>query len=384
MSHNIFVRDSDIVIINTTGSLNAGGTASNSTFYNLSFGQTSYQIDGHEAGTYFLGNSNLSYFRNSAASYFGSTSITTTDSSAAGTGYFDNFGDIFNYGTINLVGGDFNHNSGDLWMFDDSKIDIQSGVFNNRNVIRSFTNSCISSTGNFNNLLGGTVLSSNGLVTSSSGNIDNSANSIINWNGTAYWCASTGTGINLPPAMENCSISCGVSLPLTFISSEAKRQSDYSVFLEWNVRSEKNILQYEVQSSSSGENFEAIGSIHSVQNIDELHSYNFLDETAENESYYRIKSIDIDGAEIYSEIVFVQEDQNLIIYPNPFQDKLNITFSKLNSGTISITTLEGKKAYKSIFEKKQKVIVNTTVLSSGSYILKIDSEHNQIKKLLVK
>lgn len=384
MTHNIFVRDSDIVIINTTGSLNAGGIASNSSFYNLSLGQTTYQIDGHEAGVYILGNCNVSYFRSSSASYFGPTSITTIDSSAGGSGNFDNFSDIFNYGTINLVGGDFNHNSGDLWMFEDSKIDIQLGAFNNRNVIRSFTNSCIISTGNFNNLVGGTVLSSSGLVTSSTGNIDNSANSISNWSGTAYWCASIGTGINVPPAMENCAISCGVSLPLAFLSLEAKRQSDYSVLLEWNVQSEKNILHYEVQNSSSGENFETIGSVFSVQNIDEAHSYSFSDESSQNKTYYRIKSIDTDGTENYSEIVLVEANLELSIYPNPFQEKINLTFSKNNSGTISITTIQGKTVYKKTFKNQDNLEVNTELLRSGSYILKINSENSQITKLLMK
>jgi hypothetical protein len=73
------------------------------------------------------------------------------------------------------------------------------------------------------------------------------------------------------------------------------------------------------------------------------------------------------------------------VYPNPFNDRLNIELTKnINNGEIYIFDMLGKQVYSSQFSGKQ-ININTSELMKGFYFIKLtSSEGSVIVKKLVK
>jgi hypothetical protein len=67
------------------------------------------------------------------------------------------------------------------------------------------------------------------------------------------------------------------------------------------------------------------------------------------------------------------------IYPNPFNDKIQLKINNLNNYKIQLMDSYGRI----ILSKKNTTSLNTEVLSSGSYILRIyNEEYDQRYKLI--
>jgi len=81
---------------------------------------------------------------------------------------------------------------------------------------------------------------------------------------------------------------------------------------------------------------------------------------------------------IVTNINYIKESKDIIIYPNPTYDKLHIN-SNIN-GRLIIRDIYGRRIYKK--EKKQKnLIINTTLYAKGVYIIQLEDSY---KKFIVK
>jgi len=88
----------------------------------------------------------------------------------------------------------------------------------------------------------------------------------------------------------------------------------------------------------------------------------------------------------------ISDHQSLIVYPNPFSDKLQIEYTLNSSGFVllEIYNIFGQKVY-TVVEEKQKrgkysciVDVSATVLSKGVYVLRFKSgEILNVKKIII-
>lgn len=331
MTHNIFVRDSDIVVIDTCGVVNAGGTATNSSFYNLSDGQAAFVYGSAiQAGVYISGQLNVQYIRNSSSISLESTGLLTLDSAAGGPGTLDNYSDIFISGDIIVTNGNIEHNAGDLWIYAGGNIEIYGngstgGNFNNRSVIRNlFPDSCIRLLGgSFINLLGGTIIGSGGV--SADLDVDNSANLVTNWSGVTY-CAGR-NAINLPASLSDCTHPCALPLPVSLISFDAIPTKDGAVQLEWETQWEVNAANFIVEKSMDQEVFTEVGLLPAAGTSFDKTAYNFIDEYPYGTTHYRLKQVDQNGDFAYTEIkTVVLEDATLQfdMYPNPADLSLTV------------------------------------------------------------
>jgi hypothetical protein len=109
------------------------------------------------------------------------------------------------------------------------------------------------------------------------------------------------------------------ALPITLATFEG-RLSDKGVVLEWTTLSELNFDRFDVENSSTGKEFTKIGSVqgHGTTNIS--HDYSFEDTMPfDGVNYYRLKSVDLDGAFELSKIVAVSftSDDKILVSPNP-------------------------------------------------------------------
>ena len=115
-------------------------------------------------------------------------------------------------------------------------------------------------------------------------------------------------------------------LPIELIDINAVGIVDH-IDVTWNVASEVNLSHYELERSEDGNSFEHIANINPTggANILQSYTYNDFDVRYFQDYYYRVRSVDFDGAFDYSPIVVAKIysngsglDENAVtIYPNP-------------------------------------------------------------------
>ena len=393
MTHNIFVRDSDMVIIDTCGVLSAGGAANNSSFYNLSDGQAAFSYgSGIQAGVYISGQLNVQYIRNNSSISLESTGLITLDSAAGGSGSLDNYSDIFISGDIIVTNGNIEHNAGDLWIYSGGNIEIYGngttgGNFNNRSVIRNlFPDSCIRLLGgSFINLLGGTIIGSGGV--SADLDVDNSANPPGNWSGVTY-CAGQ-NAINLPGGLEDCSHPCALPLPVSLISFEATPTGDGGVLLEWETQWEVNAANFIVEKSIDQETWNDAGLLPAAGTTYEKTPYVFIDEYPYGITHYRLKQTDLNGEFAYTEIKTVILDDATLefdMYPNPADNMLTVNVRPGENLTTVLTIYDnfGKEMKRLELDVLHKNI-DVSDLTPGLYIVNVMAGTEKVsRKLAIK
>ncbi|HEX8350471.1 MAG TPA: T9SS type A sorting domain-containing protein [Hymenobacter sp.] len=118
--------------------------------------------------------------------------------------------------------------------------------------------------------------------------------------------------------VDNVEYSSSSPLPVELTRFTAEAQ-DKGVALHWITASEKNSDYFEVQRSTNGESFHAIGKVKGEGTTSNISTYLFTDHApAAGVAYYRLRQVDFDGTESYSPIKSVQWDGKAAsFYPNP-------------------------------------------------------------------
>jgi len=105
-----------------------------------------------------------------------------------------------------------------------------------------------------------------------------------------------------------------------FIGINANRNANKSVTVNWKTADEEDVLNYEVEKSTDGENFAV------VKNTNPGMAYIFDDERAEQGAItYRIKAIHTDGSILYSNVEKVgalPSEISIKATPNPVYDNI--------------------------------------------------------------
>ena len=127
---------------------------------------------------------------------------------------------------------------------------------------------------------------------------------------------------NLAPA--------GAPLPVRLTSFNASEEG-LSTKLVWNTAEESGITEYVVEKSTDGRNYKAIGTVKAAN----LKSYSFIDAQSADNSYYRLKMVEIDGTYKYSYIVSVKAKLNtsISLSPNPVKSSLMIQHPKATTNS---------------------------------------------------
>jgi len=77
------------------------------------------------------------------------------------------------------------------------------------------------------------------------------------------------------------------------------------------------------------------------------------------------------------------KNEGVLVYPNPFDDKLKIKYNANSSYKITISNLFGQVVFSEILANSNPTI-ELDYLPNGIYFLKIDSEHDCLKKKIIK
>jgi len=118
-----------------------------------------------------------------------------------------------------------------------------------------------------------------------------------------------------------------ITLPVNLTSFTAKMQSK-TVQLNWKTVSENNIINYNIERSADGRNFNSITSVPGL-NIPDA-NYSYADNyPLSGVSYYRLNIRGMSGYQKYSQIVSVKynNENSVSLFPSPWQkgEDLNIT-----------------------------------------------------------
>lgn len=174
-------------------------------------------------------------------------------------------------------------------------------------------------------------------------------------------------------------------LPVDLISFIAIPTTNHTAQLNWMTASEINNSHFEIERSYDGRDFEMIDQVSGNGNSQHQIDYSYTDASVsklENTVFYRLKQVDFDGTSECSDIRVVRfdavgNDMQLVAYPNPMNDELNVMLS-LPSGEkyqLQVTNLQG-----ALVHQKNHVFssgLHTLDLSqwnSGMYIVEVISE----------
>ncbi|HUN16073.1 MAG TPA: SdrD B-like domain-containing protein, partial [Saprospiraceae bacterium] len=195
--------------------------------------------------------------------------------------------------------------------------------------------------------------------------------------------------------VDNLTIDAGIYLlvlPLEWISFEANCESG-NVNLEWTTANEKNISQFEIERRHESESsFTKVGSVLASNAKNHSYSYTDLSVKSVGTNYYRIRSKDLSGKTSVSSIEAttckLNEAIEANIYPNPFNEYLTFDITNV-TGSITITIIdENGRAIASkeinATNKTAKEVIETQLLPSGIYVVKITNKNQVLYQKLIK
>jgi len=123
---------------------------------------------------------------------------------------------------------------------------------------------------------------------------------------------------------------CGFVLPVELASFKAT-QAGKSVKLLWSTKSELDNAYFEVEKSDDGWHWVGVGRVEGRGMKSEATNYDLLDNHPfPGINYYRLRQVDIDGKEEYSEVISIdlrnlEDFGNLRLAPNPATTHLQLS-----------------------------------------------------------
>lgn len=171
----------------------------------------------------------------------------------------------------------------------------------------------------------------------------------------------------------------GTDILPTKITSFTISSKENANLLNWTSENEINVLQFNIQYSTNGKDFETVGTVAANKQVN--YSYSHSGFANATNHYYRLQIIDKDGSIAYSNIMKLQvskKTNNLKIEAYPNITKGNVTGiisnDKVETATVQILNSNGT------IVSKQNVVttigsnsfnVDITNQSSGLYLLQV-------------
>ncbi len=162
------------------------------------------------------------------------------------------------------------------------------------------------------------------------------------------------------------------TLPLHWLNVSGNINTQKQAIIKWQVQ-ENNVANYQVEKSTDGRYFTAVGTLTSKGNGE--NTYSFIDiQVVNNVAYYKIKQTDVDGRNSYSRVIKLNSNNaasTINIYPNPVKDIVTISGATIGTKA-SIIDVNGR-VLQTIFVTQNSFTVVMSAYSSGVYFLKMDN-----------
>jgi len=176
-------------------------------------------------------------------------------------------------------------------------------------------------------------------------------------------------------------------LPIELINFDAK-PDEGNVKLKWQTANENNNDYFTIERSINGIDWIEIKRIKGAGNSFSTLNYATTDKNPHlGLSYYRLKQVDYDGEYSFSNIenIHIQEltKSKIKIYPNPTFNKITLVGSISELEIINIYNVIGENITNQVrlmFIEKQKVVIDLSNLSKGTYYIKTKTSANKVYK----
>lgn len=132
-------------------------------------------------------------------------------------------------------------------------------------------------------------------------------------------------------------------LPVELLSFGGKALGDGNL-VSWTTGSESGSSRFIVERSADGMYFRSIGELPAAGNSVRRTDYELMDGQAlDGLSYYRLRMVDISGAEELSEVITILREQDaLLIYPVPVEDVISWSFAGDGAERVRVFDALGK------------------------------------------
>lgn len=176
-------------------------------------------------------------------------------------------------------------------------------------------------------------------------------------------------------------------LPVELISFSADADC-FEKEIRWETASETNNDFFILEKSTDGIDFYELTRMDGAGNSNLPRSYQYTDrQVGDENNYYRLKQTDVNGDFHYSQIIPVHSVSDdcieLLAFPNPFSNQLQIYFSNQNISLINISDLLGKEIF-SVADPETSIIdFSTGTWSPGMYLISVVTKNNQTKTLKI-
>ena len=176
-------------------------------------------------------------------------------------------------------------------------------------------------------------------------------------------------------------------VPVNIISFTGKTMGDNNR-LDWTVNNEIDNACFEIERSADETNFEKIGTINTVGNMADQHSYQFIDNKPLEQGYYRFKQVDKNGSYTYSNLVHINRKETISIklYPNPTNNYLFLFINPIAQNNFTASIIDGLGKVVLTQKNIQPTIsysFDVTNLPKGIYYLRLQNENTSYSEKVV-
>lgn len=182
-------------------------------------------------------------------------------------------------------------------------------------------------------------------------------------------------------------ISCDpILLPVELLFLAALQRGQ-EVDLTWATATERHSSHFIVERSPDGFTFFPIGQVAAAGNSRYRTDYAFTDtDPLQGLNYYRLQAVDLDGTSDRSNVVvvsFTSGKGQLMAYPNPAQDRLQVHFGSAGEDNITVQVLDamGRLVHEAHLVPgvgKQMVEVDTRQLVRAAYLVRLLGSSGQV------
>lgn len=171
-----------------------------------------------------------------------------------------------------------------------------------------------------------------------------------------------------------------IPLPLRIVDFNAQLAGRSSGLLTWRTADEQNTDHFLVEKSSDGSSFRSLALV-TATGGSRANTYQWIDGPLhEGRNYYRIRQVDRDGQEFFTEVRVLSPDpgaaNTVQLYPNPTTGTLNLALSSDgNDGlTVRVLNMTGQEVtqgrYFPVTNGRNVVTITLRdALADGTYVL---------------
>jgi len=173
--------------------------------------------------------------------------------------------------------------------------------------------------------------------------------------------------------IDDVTISSSSPLPVELVRFTAQAQ-EKNVALHWITASEKNSDYFEVQRSTNGATFNAIGKVQGEGTTSSISNYLFTDRApVAGLAYYRLRQVDFDGTASYSPVQAVTWQGGAVasFYPNPSAESITFTGT---DGRLHYRIYNASGQQVAVGEAESGSPVDLHAVPAGIYLLELSNK----------